>query len=787
MTDVEAVHSETRSFLEEYPEHETTLETLLEREQQMGAWTFHDASVDSGAFGELVSRPFVETTESGDYRFVDRRIVETALDSKELETNTEKMSEPGITFSLSHPVLDTRAVVGLSIVLLLVVATRSLFYSAIFRSGHIVSPSNDPYFYRYWQAELLSHSSGPMDREMLATVGELTHTRPLTHTLNWWFADLLGGSQSAGLVAVFQPLVATLLLVILLYALVITLTADHRIALGSVLLLAVTPIHVVYTAAGFLEHRPYQYLWLGVIAFALVWLAVDLTRRTREGQTNPAAAHARAPRAWAVAAVLALAVGAMAHTWGGSPLSFVPLGLYLAVRVVADSGEQVSPLLANGPALGGIGIGSFLALVAHLRWGWHEPIAAIVPLLVAVGGVAVGVVATLWLHRGLPPTGLLVAEAAIGALGIGLFWFLRRDDFGRLLERSNDLFDRDFAVETASLFTTDYAILFGPLSQIGLGFYFAVLPLGVVTYYVVREYEPAWLVVVCFTWYYLLLATIQIRFAAQFALFCAVFGAIGLLSLLSALNLVRAPAVFQPGGPEGPSLAMPETPRVGTYLVGIIAAVLLFNLIFVPTLLFQTQYSDEQFEAALTISEHAEQADRDYPQNFVLSEWGDNRMYNYFVSGESERYDYAQANYRQFIYGTDPDDYYDQFDNRVGYVVLTETGAPDESIQAQLFDELGAGSETAGHYKLLYSEDDVRVFAVVEGAVIRTRANPGELMTVRTDIETAGEAFTYERTVTADDDGEASVRVAYPGTYEINGQSVTVSEKAVYEGRELTQ
>ena len=47
-------------------------------------------------------------------------------------------------------------------------------------TGYTVSPSNDPYFYRYWQARLLERSGGLTDVSMFAEVGELTRVRPLT-------------------------------------------------------------------------------------------------------------------------------------------------------------------------------------------------------------------------------------------------------------------------------------------------------------------------------------------------------------------------------------------------------------------------------------------------------------------------------------------------------------------------------------------------------------------------------------------------------------------------------
>jgi len=774
MTDSERVEQATRSFLDEYPRREETLARLLEHEREHGSWAFDDTELDSGSFGELVSRPFVEDADRK-YRFADREAVSAVLSGEAADPDTDGS---GREFDIAAPDVDTRAVAGLLGALVVFVGARSLFFQSVFRDGRVISPANDPYFYRYWQSELLAAADGALDAGMAARVGELTRIRPLTHALNWWFAELFG----ADLVAAVAPLVASSLLALLLYGLVYRLTVDHRIALAAVLLLALMPVHVVYTAVGFLEHRPYQYLWIGLMTYAIGWLAVDVVERHRRGEDKPGLAHARSRGAWAVAGLLAFAVAAIAHTWGGSPLSFVPIGIYVGFRVVADCREGIDPLFANAPALGGLTLGSLLALAAHLRWGWHESIAATVPVGVALGAVAVAVLAHLWARADLPAAGLLGAEAAVGVVAALLFQQLRPGDVARLQQRSGEFFNRETATETASLFSPDQAIIFGPLGQIGLGFYLALPVLLFLTYHVARNYEPGWLAAVSFAWFYLVIASVQVRFAAQFGILCAVFGAVGLLSLLAAVDLVRPVSLFDREGPAGRALELPETATVGGYLVGALALVLLLNVIFVPSLLAQIQYSDEQVEAMEVIDDHAAEHNRTYPGNFVLSDWGDNRMYNYFVSGESRGYGYARSSYEPFISDTDPDARFQQFNGRVGYVVMTDIDAPDRSVQAKLFDEFGGGDDSAAHYQLIHSGDDVRAFAVVDGADVQTRAEPGTNVTARTTVERAGEQFAYRRTATAGEGGTARIRVAYPGEYDVGGETVTVTEADVYEG-----
>ncbi|PSP23683.1 MFS transporter, partial [Halobacteriales archaeon QH_10_65_19] len=173
---------------------------------------------------------------------------------------------------------------------------------------------------------------------------------------------------------------------------------------------------------------------------------------------------------------------------------------------------------------------------------------------------------------------------------------------------------------------------------------------------------------------------------------------------------------------------------------------------------------------------------------FVLSRWGENRMYNYFVSGESQGYGYARGNYESFVFAEDPDSWYDRFESRVGYVVLDnfDGDTPETSVYTKLFDEFGAGEDTVTHYQLLYSGEDARAFVVVPGAAIATTADPGENVTASTDVTIAGESFTYERTTTANETGQATIRVAYPGEYEVGSETVQVRESDVLNGTEVS-
>jgi len=802
MTEPERVGEATRSFLDDHPDVADDIEELVELDGETDGWTFDDIPLDSGRFGELVSRGIVEKTADGNYRLADREAVRACLDGNPTAAagsadvtdagSSSPLSVPTGVASVSLPTLDVenaRIVGALAAALALVAAVRGLFYTSVLRDGHVVSPGNDPYFYRFWQAQLLARSRGPTDPGMFSTVGELTNTRPLTHFLNWWFADLFGGTpEAAATVAAWLPVAGAVAGAFVVYALAVTLTDDHRIGLASVVLLALAPIHANFTSLGFLEHRVHQYFWLTVLAFALVWLAVDVLNRvdrTRDGH-DAALEHLSAPATWAVSGLLAVSVLASAHAWGGSPITFAPVAIYLGFRVVTDVRAEVPPLVAGLPTLVGLGVGGLFSVLAHVLWGWHGPMEATFPLLVALGGVAVVLLATGWERFELPIAGLPVVEVVLGVVALVIYRLLRPDDVARLFRRAGDLFGREGIQETGSLFAAQQAVIFEPLFQLGMTFYLGVVGLGIATWVVYRAYRPGWLVVVCFAWYYMLLAAFQVRFGAQLGVFAALLAGVVFVFILSKLELIRATSLFgRERGFDGPALVFPSLSGTSVYLVGVVALLLSANLFFVPFILNDSTYSEGEFEAAMAVDDHAERFDRDHPENFVLSRWGTNRMYNYFVNGQSRGYGYARSNHVEFITSPDPDEWYDRFEGRVGYVVLEPRGLPAETAHGQLFREFGAGEARTLHYRLLYVSDDARAFAVVEGAVIETSLDQSGAVTASTEVTVDDVSFTYERTGIADENGTASIRVAYPGEYDVGGETVTVSEKDVLDGNRV--
>jgi len=821
-------------FLTDHPEAEDALVLLLARDAESDSWTFAETEFDSGQFGEFVSRDLATAVSDG-YCLNHPDAIRAAIDAADTKVSnhsTDTHSTPeehrsdgssrfGFLSALTGDDIYTRlALVG---ALCAVVVARLVGASAVFRDGYVVSPANDTYFFRYWQEQLAARADGIFDVGLFADMGGAATIRPLSHAINWWLTVLVGGPDAAPFVAAWLPIATAVCLGYVVYRLSLLLTGDVRVSLAAVLFYGLAPANVVYTTVGFLDHQSHQYLWLGLLVFALTALAADIPRRKREAgiDLNAAArAHARAPTSWILAVVLAIAVGASAHLWGGSPLTFIPVAAVIGLRIPVDIRHDSLPVHANLPLLGGLAVGAGLAAVAHLGFGWHEPIAAVTPVLVAVGALVVMISGELWRRSSLAATRFIFVEIVVAIGGVLTYRTLRPSDIERFRVRAGDLFFREGATETASLFSPDFAVVLGPLLQLGLGFYLGIAVLVAVTWAIVRRYEPGWLVLACFAWYYILLATVQVRFAGQLAIFIAPFAGIGLLYLLAAIDIARPVEILDPitesdptrapthtqgtdtesgsfrnrdtsaDRPDTSTFQIPDGMRMRGYLAVTVAFVLLFNLILVPPLVGQTTHDRAQFDAAQSIDAHADSVNRDYPRNFVLSRWGDNRMYNYFVSGESQSYAYAQRYHEQFLAAENPDSWYDRFQNRVGYVVITdqENTPLNNATYEILYSGLGVGAnDTAatGHYQLLTTDNGVRTFAVVPGAKLHVNGTAGDRVTAMKSVSIANETYTYSRSGTLTN-GSTTIRVAYPGEYTLGNQTVNVTDTAVREGNQIT-
>ena len=298
MPSPEETAAAARAFLADHPETEDALAALIERDAGGDPWTFAETELDSGRFGELVSRDLAYGVDDG-YRLRNPEAIRTAVEAGADARSSDDGSppNPGDERSKSAEGPDPSAPLksrlsaladvdgvtlgGLLGALVAVAAARLVAAPAVFQDGHVVSPFNDTYFFRYWQERLAARAAGPFDVGVFADMGGAAGTRPLAHAINWWITVVVGGVEAAPAVAAWLPIVTSVGLGYVVYRLTRLLTGDVRVALAAVVFYGLAPVNVVYTSVGFLDHQAHQYLWLGLLVAALTALAVDMAARVR--------------------------------------------------------------------------------------------------------------------------------------------------------------------------------------------------------------------------------------------------------------------------------------------------------------------------------------------------------------------------------------------------------------------------------------------------------------------------------------------------------------------------
>jgi dolichyl-diphosphooligosaccharide--protein glycosyltransferase len=208
------------------------------------------------------------------------------------------------------------------------------------------------------------------------------------------------------------------------------------------------------------------------------------------------------------------------------------------------------------------------------------------------------------------------------------------------------------------------------------------------------------------------------------------------------------------------------------------------------------------YRAARWMRAYADDRGRSYPESYVFSRGGRNRMFNYVVNGQSRSYTFARENYEAFVLSSRAQAWYRQLRDRTGFVVTTpppETTAPQRPF-VRLHEHVGSATDSAAgvaHYRAVYSDpgDAVRVFTLVPGATLTGRID-GDGVTelrVRTTVTLppTGRSHDYVRRVRPQEDGSFRVTVANPGRYAVTtagGQRVStviVPARAVTEGRRV--
>ncbi|QGX94757.1 hypothetical protein EI982_08080 [Haloplanus rallus] len=673
---------------------------------------------------------------------------------------------------------------ALVLALLLVVLVRLPTIQAVFRDDWVVLVSNDPYMYRYLADQALLDGPLPSlpDR---AVQGEPLLVATLA-VATWPFG---AGTWGSGFVVAWYPVVAAVATAAFVYGAATRLTDDVRVGLASAGLLAVTPAHAYRTALGVADHHAFDFVWLALTALAVIEL---LTRGERDRRT------------WLAAAALAVAVAGQSLSWEAAPLLLFPLvpGLALAalVEIRRPGPERLVPVAA------GLVGGAALAHLVHVLLGWQYAAVVYALDLLALGSV--GLVAIVVAVRRLDGSWmwLLAAEAGLGVAAAVAVRSTR--PLVTELQSGVAFFSSTQAAELTGVGANYGAV--GVLVLLGFASVLAapMLPLAVTWGW--RRLEPSWFVVGVYTVHFGVLAALQRRFAGELAPFAAILGGVGFVMLASWFDLVRAPAprrtegdtvspaVAADGG-DGADLAVPDRTRVA--LLGGLAGVAvgaggLYSALIDRRLVID----DATYEAARWIAGYVDDHDVAYPESYVLSKWGRNRVYNYFVNGEAASYGYARRHYEDFLFSNanTEADWYAEFDGRVGFVVtrdLPHLGLiASSTVQSTLHDRFGSAEirsiSGVGHFRAVFATDDGarKVFRPVPGATVRGPAPTGEDdVRLATEVSIPGADFEYVRRAPVTD-GTFEATVAYPGTYRIGGgeESVEITERMVSSGERAT-
>jgi len=770
MTDV---REETAALLDDRPELADDLRTLVDTDRERDAWTFEDTPLDSGTFGELVSRGIATDTNDG-YRLADRHAVRVALGDADPEDSAGTSALDRLRERTAMPTVSRRLAAALLGSLLVVAVLRAFVYPRVFRGEHVVLLANDPYYYRYLVRSMLESGAGVLD-----VPGSIETGEPLLVALLITATRALGGTtQTADLVLAWYPVAAGLGSAVLCYALAVTLSRDRRVGLAAVLVLAALPVHAYRTALGFADHHALDFLWLALVALAAV--------RTLPGPGVTAARvdwRSRLP--WA--GVLAVGIAAQAHSWNAAPLLVVPFVAYAVARSATLVHTEDS-LLADVPLVAAVGAGGLLALAGHVVLGWQSLVIVAAPVLAAIAmAFAIGTAAVVR-RVSLPAWSASVFTMVAGLVTLGVAVSVQPSfgaELGQELSRLFGMSGSEIA-ETKSLFSTQYGLFAGPVFFYGTALVFA-LPAGAwAFYYGVRR--PRWLLAGSYGLVLFGLAVTQVRFAGELAVFIALFAGFAFVYLLAVLDIAAPPAVFADRDPRSdatPRVRSISTPDASTFLYVGLAFLLVSGLgiMVTPVRTNTIVPSENTYEAAAWMAEAVESPEWTNDQTYVLSQWGQNRLYNAFVSGESRSYGYARSNYESFLGANDSQAWYERLRGRVGFVVVD-----DSHVSANATETIGAGltdrGSGLGHYRAVWTNGSKTVYTLVPGATITGEANASESVTVTHEGTVAGEQFTYERT-TAVTNGTYSVRVPYAGTYEAAGTAIEVSEKAVNAGNSV--
>lgn len=667
---------------------------------------------------------------------------------------------------------DLRATGLLAGALVLVTAMRSFVAPMVFRGVNVVLSGNDPYYYLYWVERSLAASDGATQLPLGIIKGE-----PLLVVSLLRITDLVGGSETASAVLAVYPVVSALLTGVFLYVLSIRLTADRRIALAAVVVLALMPAHALRTALGFADHHAFDYIWLTLTAAALAILTGVADRDTLQ-----------APRIWFAILALGIGVGAQNLAWEAGPLLLTPIAILMTVRVLLNLYKGRSPLLVNAPLLTGLALGAVVTLYGHLSLGWHTEVVASASVLLLIGSVTIVAVAEFFHRFERSLLELVTAEIVVTVTGVWYLWRTFPKFRSELLTGLDRVFRSANIAEVQPLFSGD---TFGFLLLFGL---FLILALPVFLWATRRSVDDTrWVVACSYGWYFFALSLYQVRFTGQLGIFISLFAGIGLVWFGAKIDITAQPQPFERTASRGFASWIPNRPNASTAKAVLLLFVLLcgFGLLQSAVKVQQVTTDTVDYQTATWLADYADGRGWETPEeSYVFTKWGKNRLYNYFVNHDSRSYGYAKENYGSFMIRTNPQKATDMLANRVRFVVTQPRDAGSETMHARLHDNLGSRSGNVGgvaRFRAVYTtEDGERKAVYVSGATIRGTAPANSTVGLQTHVDIPGTSFTYRRETTTNKTGVYSVTVPYPGTYNImtvnKTYSVKVPESAVMNG-----
>jgi dolichyl-diphosphooligosaccharide--protein glycosyltransferase len=759
--------------LAERPEFESALADIAAVDDERETWTFDDVPVDSGTFGHLVSEGVVEKVD-GEYRLANPEAVERALDGEETTGTVAEDGTPGVGtgFSLPSVGVDRTEAALLAGVLSVLVALRSLSVTAVFRGERIFLSGNDPYFYRHWVDRTLE--AGTVGLVPFGEVpGSIENAEPFLVASLTWLSNLFGGS---GLALALYPIVAAVLVGIAVYALTLRVTEDRRVGLAAVVMLATVPGHAFRTSLGYADHHAFDYVWLALTALALVSIRLSDD-------------DWRAPGRWVAAAGLGVGVAGQLLAWNNGALLVVPVGVVVAAGVLFDVRSGRSPLLSGGPVLAGLGVAAASTFGAHTAFGWQSTVVTAVSALLLVGAGVVVAVGVAMARAGFGARAVAAVDAVLAAGGVAGLATLFPDLWRELQGGVARITAQRNIAEVQSLFS--FSNLFSVLI-LGLLLVFAVPVLSWATVRLLRA-DDEWLVPVAYGWYLLLLASFQIRFVGELSMFVALFAGVAFVELASLVDLTGGTPLegvtqpeWAPGYPEASTVIGILTLFAFVAGVGVVQSAVKIEQVSTP---------QEGAETAGWLADYAdEQGLETRSEAYVFSDWPSNRMYNYFVNGESDSYGYAQSNYRRFIAQANPQTAESVLGARPRFVVTKPISLGGQAVGTRLHTHMGSrhgDTDGLSRYRAVYASDggERKAFVVVPGARLNGTGPAEATLTLETDVDVPHASFTYERRVRTDGSGRFTLDVAYPGTYRLSADGrtwrVEVPERAVTDGTEV--